>query len=148
MDPVGLAGEVLAVLAPFLRKGLEQAAGKAGEALSGVGVDGVKRLYAAVRERFAGDESGGAQLERWVGEPASPVRQRALEGTLADLLDRDPVFAERVRGLLEQARPAAAGGVRAGRADHVEGAAAVGGDLTIQAGEGGTAAGRDAYGGG
>lgn len=76
MDPVTIATAVLGILAPFAKKGAEEFIRTAGE----LGYERAKRLFATLKDRWAGDEEATAVLTQFENKP------ERYEGVLEDVL--------------------------------------------------------------
>jgi hypothetical protein len=102
MDPLSLA----AIAAPFVAKGAEVFSKTAGEKLGGI----VGELGKAVVDKFKGDSYAEQTLARAQEKPEAEGRQSALKEVLAEKLEGDPDFAEKVQRLVDQLEK---GGARA-----------------------------------
>lgn len=94
MDPLSLA----AVAAPFVAKGADVFSKTAGEKLGGL----VGDLGKAVVDKFKGDPDAEQTLSLAQKKPDSEARQGALKEALAEKLEEDPDFAERVQRLVDE----------------------------------------------
>jgi hypothetical protein len=95
MDPVTLAGTAVALVGPYVAKGAEELAKKAGgEVVPRV----VKQLWDAVRGRLAGKEA----LADVEAKPDDQRRWAALELQLEKALEADPVFRDTVAKLVSE----------------------------------------------
>ena len=94
MDPLSLA----AVAAPFLAKGAEAFSKAAGEKLGAK----VGELCQAVINKFKGDSYAEQTLARAQELPEAEGRQSALKGVLAEKLEGDPDFAEKLQKLVDE----------------------------------------------
>ena len=94
MDPLSLA----AVVAPFLAKGTEAFSNAAGEKLGAK----VGELCQAVINKFKGDSDAEETLALAQKKPDSKGRQSALEEVLAEKLEADPDFAEKLQKLVDE----------------------------------------------
>jgi hypothetical protein len=93
MDPVTLAGTAVALVGPYVAKGAEELAKKAGgEVVPRV----VKQLWDAVRGRLAGKEA----LADVEAKPDDQRRWAALELQLEKALEADPGFRDAVAKLV------------------------------------------------
>lgn len=88
MDPLSLA----AIAAPFVAKGAEVFSTTAGEKLGGM----VGDLCKAVVNKFKGDSYAEQTLARAQEKPEAEGRQSALKEILAEKIDADPDFAEKM----------------------------------------------------
>ncbi len=103
VEPVTLTATAVALLAPYLAKGAEAAAGKLGEqAAAGVG-----KLVALVRGRLSGAAAAEA-LTELAAAPEDADAQGAVRLQLKKAIAADPAFAEELRQLVETVK--AAGG--------------------------------------
>ena len=94
MDPMSLA----ALAAPIVIKGAEAFSNAAGEKLGGKVCD----LCQAVMNRFKGDPYAEQTLARAKEKPESEARQGALKEVLAEKMETDSNFAEKVRKLTDE----------------------------------------------
>lgn len=94
MDPLSLA----AIAAPFVAKGAEVFSKTAGEKLGGI----VGDLGKAVVDKFKGDSDAEQTLARAQEKPEAEGRQSALKEVLAEKLEGDPEFAEKVQKLVDE----------------------------------------------
>jgi len=94
MDPMSLA----ALATPFLIKGAEAFSNTAGEKVGGK----VGDLFQAVINKFKGDFYAEQTLARAKEKPESEARQGALKEVLADKMEDDSDFAEKVRRLADE----------------------------------------------
>jgi len=94
MDPLTLA----AIAAPFVAKGAEAFSSAAGEKLGAK----VGELCQAVVDKFRGDSDAEETLALAQKKPDSKGRQSALEEVLAEKLEADPDFADRVQRLVDE----------------------------------------------
>ncbi|HWQ19338.1 MAG TPA: hypothetical protein VN455_06120, partial [Methanotrichaceae archaeon] len=99
---------VAAAATPFLAKGADAFIKIAGEKAAGKIAD----LCQTVENKLKGDSSAEQMLTRAREKPESKGRQTALEGVLAEKMEDDPVFAENVRKLVEEAKREAASASR------------------------------------
>ncbi len=102
MDPLSLA----AIAAPFVAKGADVFSTTAGEKLGGM----VGDLCKAVLDKFKGDSYAEQTLERAQEKPEAKGRQSALKEVLAEKMESDPDFAEKVQKLVDELQK---GGTRA-----------------------------------
>lgn len=103
MDPFSLA----AIAAPFVAKGAEVFSKTAGEKLGGI----VGDLGKAVVDKFKGDSDAEQTLALAQKKQESEARQGALKEVLAEKLDEDAAFAEKVQRLVDELQKG--GGTRA-----------------------------------
>lgn len=96
MDPLSLA----AIAAPFVAKGADVFSKTAGEKLGGI----VGDLGKAVVDKFKGDSYAEQTLARAQEKPEAEGRQSVLKEVLAEKLEEDPDFAEKVQKLVESAQ--------------------------------------------
>lgn len=101
MDIVQIATAAVALLAPYLIKAGESAAGKVGEKA----LEKVEALYQAIRRRFAADKNDYAEktLQRMEEQPTSEGCQAALADILAEKAQNDPGFAQELMQLVQSA---------------------------------------------
>lgn len=93
MDPVSLA----AIAAPFVAKGADVFSATTGEKLGGM----VGDLCKAVVDKFKGDSYAEQTLARAQEKPEAEGRQSVLKEVLAEKLEDDPDFAEKVQKLVD-----------------------------------------------
>ncbi len=93
-DPVSLA----ALAAPFLAKGAEAFTKTVGDKLGGKIVE----LCQAVVDKFKGDSYAEQTLDRAKEKPEAEGRQSALKQVLAEKLEEDPDFAEKMQKLVDE----------------------------------------------
>jgi hypothetical protein len=94
MDPMSLA----VIAAPFVAKSADVFSKTAGEKLGGL----VGDLGKAVVDKFKGDSYAEQTLARAQEKPEAEGRQSALKEVLAEKLEGDPDFAERVQKLVDE----------------------------------------------
>jgi hypothetical protein len=102
MDPISLA----AIVAPFVAKGADVFSKTAGEKLGGI----VGDLGKAVVDKFKGDSYAEQTLARAQEKPEAEVRQSVLKEVLAEKIEGDPVFDEKMQRLVDELEK---GGARA-----------------------------------
>jgi hypothetical protein len=100
MDPLTLA----AIAAPFVAKGAETFSKSAGDKLGAK----VGELCQAVINKFKGDSDAEETLALAQKKPDSKGRQSALEEVLAEKLEADPDFAEKLQKLVDEVQKGAA----------------------------------------
>jgi hypothetical protein len=92
-----------AIAAALIAKALDRAEGEALDQGEGA----LRRLVAAVRKRFSGeDDAGSVALARVEDAPDSKSRIEALAGLLDAEAQRDPEFGRDLSGLVEEAKGA------------------------------------------
>lgn len=94
MDPMSLA----AIAAPFVAKGADVFSKTAGEKLGGM----VGDLCKAIVDKFKGDSYAEQTLARAQEKPEAEGRQSALKEVLAEKLEGDLDFAEKVQKLVDE----------------------------------------------
>jgi hypothetical protein len=94
MDPMSLA----ALAAPIVIKGAEAFSNAAGEKLGGK----VGDMCQAVINKFKGDSDAEETLALAQKKPESKGRRGALEEVLAEKMEADPDFAEKLRMLVDE----------------------------------------------
>jgi hypothetical protein len=94
MDPLTLA----AIAAPFVAKGAETFSKSAGDKLGAK----VGELCQAVINKFKSDSDAEETLALAQKKPDSKGRQSALEEVLAEKLEADPDFAEKLQKLVDE----------------------------------------------
>jgi hypothetical protein len=94
MDPLSLA----ALAAPFVAKGAEAFSQSAGEKPGGK----VEELCQAVTNKFKGDSYAEQTLARAQEKPEAEGRQNALKEVLAEKLQADLDFAEKVQEIADE----------------------------------------------
>jgi hypothetical protein len=112
MDSAALAATVVGLIAPYLLQLghkvtatlTDRVAGQAADATQAM----VERLYGALKARLRPGSYEANQLEGVEAKPASPVRQQALAGALAEYLDEHPDLAAELGELVAAARQAGA----------------------------------------
>jgi len=102
MDPMSLA----ALAAPVLVKGAEAFSNAVGEKLGGK----IGDLCQTVINKFEGDSYAEQTLARAQEKPAAEVRQSVLKEVLAEKIEGDPVFTEKMQRLVDELEK---GGARA-----------------------------------
>ncbi|MGA9099460.1 MAG: hypothetical protein WB392_11080 [Methanotrichaceae archaeon] len=103
MDPLSLA----AIAAPFVAKGADVFSTTAGEKLGGM----VGDLCKAVVDKFKGDSYAEQTLARAQEKPEAEGRQNVLKEVLAEKLEADPDFAEKVQNLMDELEKGGTGAV-------------------------------------
>ena len=98
MDLISIA----AIAAPFVAKGAEALSKTAGEKLGGL----VGDLSQAVINKFKGDSYAEQTLARANEKPESEARQGALKEVLAEKMEGDSDFAEKVQKLVDDVQKA------------------------------------------
>jgi hypothetical protein len=94
MDLVSIA----AIAAPFVAKGAEALSKTAGEKLGGL----VGDLSQAIINKFKGDSYAEQTLARAKEKPELEARQGALKEVLAEKMEDDSNFAEKVQKLVDE----------------------------------------------
>jgi hypothetical protein len=96
-----IATAAVALLAPYLAKAGEAAAGKAGEAA----VSGARALLKAIRGRFDADDDQEAKqtLEQFEQQPDDEERQAELARVLSEKAETDPDFREELQRRVDDA---------------------------------------------
>jgi hypothetical protein len=92
MDLISIA----AIAAPFIAKGADALSKTAGEKLGGL----VGELSHAVIDKFKGDTYAEQTLDHAKEKPESEARQGVLKEVLAEKMEGDSDFAEKVRKLV------------------------------------------------
>jgi hypothetical protein len=103
MDLVSIA----AIAAPFVAKGADALSKTAGEKLGGL----VGDLSQAVINKFKGDSYAEKTLDRAKEKPESEARQGVLKEVLAEKMEGDSDFAEKVQKLVDKVQKEGAGTV-------------------------------------
>lgn len=88
---------IAAVAAPFVAKGAEALAKTAGEKLGGL----VGDLCQSVANKFKGDSFAEQTLAGAKEKPDSKARQGALQAVLAEKMEEDPDFAQKIQRLVD-----------------------------------------------
>jgi hypothetical protein len=101
MDPVSLAGSVVALIAPRLAKAGIDVARDAGVSA----LDKVDDLVDAVRGKLAGDERRTEALEKVAHESAAPEDQERLKNILVGEIAADAEFAGLLERLVQESGP-------------------------------------------
>lgn len=102
MDPVTLAGPLIAALVQYVGRKGARLARRAGRDLDGA-VDGhLDRIYDIVARRVAGDRMAERTLQGFEANPTDARQQGRLELTLEGYLEQDPSFASQLATLLDQ----------------------------------------------
>lgn len=140
MEPITLAAAAVGILAPFLGKIAEGGLARAGETLGDTVTEGLGNLHQAIRRRLGRDTYAQGILTGAEEQPDDPRRLAALEGVIAEAIERDPEFAASIGALLEEARAAGAQTIQVN-----DSGAVAGGNITIT---GTNVAARDLYLGG
>lgn len=125
MDPVSLAGAVVALLGPYLARIAGRVADAGGDELARAALPKIGRLYEAIRRRLAPGTYEGNLLAGVEERPEHEGRRRALADALAETLERDERFASELEQLVEDARAEHAGL----QINRLEGPVAVGGSV-------------------
>lgn len=120
-DPVTTA-IVVSLLTQFLAKTGDAFAEKAGDAL----FQKASSLYQTIKNKFTGDEYAELTLLRLEESPEAKGRQVSFENLLAEKIDEDSAFANRIAELLEDAKKADTRNVIA----YGERSVAIGGDVS------------------
>jgi hypothetical protein len=94
MDPMSLA----ALVAPIVIKGAEAFSKAAGEKLGGK----IDQLTQVVMNKLKGDSDAEETLALAQKKPESKGLQSALQEVLAEKMEEDPAFADRVARLVEE----------------------------------------------
>lgn len=105
MDPVTLAGSVVALIAPRLAKAGIDVARDAGVSA----LDKVDDLVDAVRGKLAGDERRTEALEQVAQESAAPEDQERLKNILIGEIATDEEFASLLERLVQESASAQGG---------------------------------------
>jgi predicted nucleotidyltransferase len=107
MDPVTIASSTIALLTPYLAKMGEEVSKK----VVGAAWEKVTEIHKAVKDRLAQekDEYPKETLKRYEKEPVK--RKQAMQETLAEVLEKDPAFAQKLVKMLKDADKAGAGTV-------------------------------------
>jgi hypothetical protein len=110
MDPVSLATSAATLLAPYLLRGLDQAAGGLADSLGDAALDKLRQLHQWLRAKVAGKPAEPA-LDRLERDPENERYRVAFEVELADLIEAESAarsgFAETLERLVAEARQAA-----------------------------------------
>jgi len=91
---------VAAIAAPFVAKGAEAFSKTAGDKLAGKAAE----LFQAVADKFNGDSYAEQTLYRAKENPESKGRLSTLSGILAEKMESDPDFAEKIGRLVNEAK--------------------------------------------
>jgi hypothetical protein len=113
MDFLGIA----AIAAPFVAKGAEALAKTAGEKLGGL----VGDLCQSIAKKFKGDSYAEQTLSRAQEKPESKARQGALQEVLAEKMEEDPDFAEKIQKLADAVQKESSSAVFDQRGQRVHG---------------------------
>jgi len=97
--PIDLASAA-AIAAPFVAKGAEAFSKTAGDKLAGKAAE----LFRAVADKFSGDSYAEQTLDQVKEIPESKGRLGALSVVLVEKMEFDPDFAEKIRGLVNEAQ--------------------------------------------
>lgn len=100
MDPLTLA----VIAAPYVAKGAESFSNATGEKLGAK----VGELCQAVITKFKGDSYAEQTLARAQELPEAEGRQSALKGVMAEKLEADPDFSEKLQNLVDEVQKGAA----------------------------------------
>jgi hypothetical protein len=93
-------GAVALTVATLLaKKAAESLSGEAGKEVWG----GLRRLYEAVRSKFASDPEGEDVLQRVEAKPDSEGRTKELAEVLENRMEADTEFADHLAGLIAEA---------------------------------------------
>jgi hypothetical protein len=103
VDPVSLAGAVVALVAPYLKRVLEGSADRAAEAAADAALPAAKRLFEAVKRRLRPGSYQAAQLEGVEEMPSSEGRQAALKTALVELFESEPALITELEPLVKAA---------------------------------------------
>ncbi|MGE0227253.1 MAG: hypothetical protein AB7I38_02020 [Dehalococcoidia bacterium] len=114
MDPVSLAGSVVALIAPRLAKaGMDVARDASVSAL-----DKVDDLVGAVRDKLAGDEKRAEALDQLETAEAGEAERERVKNILVGEIATDDAFAQLLERLVEESGAAQGGfNVRVGGAN-------------------------------
>lgn len=93
MDLLGIA----AIAAPFVAKGAEVFSNTVGEKLGGL----VGDLCQSVADKFKGDSSAQKALAGAQAKPDSEIKQIALQAAMAEKMEDDADFAEKIKKLVD-----------------------------------------------
>ncbi|MCK6630332.1 MAG: hypothetical protein L6R45_34825 [Anaerolineae bacterium] len=107
MDIQAISVAVVALLGPYLVKAGEAFAEKAGEKLA----EKVGELYQVIKKKFKGDTYAEQTLTRVEEKPEAKGRQDALIAVLAEKMQEDTNFAEKMQRLLEESEQVGGGDV-------------------------------------
>jgi hypothetical protein len=100
MEPITtLAATAISILTPYVAKGAEEFAKAAGKEV----YEKTKRLYSYVKEKLSGNDEAVATISLYEKNPAR--HGEALEGILAEEMEKDKKFAEGVSRELEEIGP-------------------------------------------
>jgi hypothetical protein len=108
---------IAALAAPFVAKGAEALAKTAGEKLGGL----VGDLCQSVAIKFKGDSFAEQTLAGAKEKPDSKARQGALQSVLAEKMEEDPDFAQKIKRLLDAVQKENSGSVFDQRGQTVHG---------------------------
>ena len=134
MDPVTLAGAVVGLVLPYLKRVGENLADAAADAT----LPAAKRLFGALKERLGGGSYQESQLEAVSERPESEGRAKALEAALVELFEERPEIARELEPFVKEAEAEAGvsftaqdSGAVAGRDVNIQGKFAAGRDQHI-----------------
>jgi hypothetical protein len=108
MDPftMTLATSAVAIVTPFLKKGVEKFAeevgGEAGKRVGEVVVDKTKKLFSKLKEKLSGNREGALNLELFESNPENQSYAQNFGDALARELDKDKDFAQEVDRLVNE----------------------------------------------
>jgi hypothetical protein len=136
MEPVTLATLAVGLLVTFVKKAGEKIAERTGERAGEAGADVAQRLYALIKRRLSGEQYDAQMLAGVESDPRSTTRVKNLEAVVAEHLEKDPVFASEIEGLVTEARSQGQISVSA-----EDSGMTAGGDMNLRAG--GDISGRD-----
>ena len=100
MDPASLSTFAIAILGPYVSKGVEEFTKAVGE----VAYEKAKKLFGTLKTRWAGDPVASDQLARFEKKPE--VHGPALEEVLAEKLAQDKDLAKDVEQTVKEIGPA------------------------------------------
>ena len=95
-----LAASAIALLVPYLKKGVESFVEKSGEMLA----EKTAAIFKAIKKKFTGDSYAEQTLERVTEQPESEGRQAALKSVLMEQMESDSGFSALVEKLVAEAK--------------------------------------------
>lgn len=107
MEAITIAASAIGLLTPYLAKAGEEISKKA----VGAAWEKVGEIHKAIQERLGQEKDKYTKetLKRYEKEPVK--RKQAMQETLAEVLEKDPDFAQKLTKLLKDANKAGAGAV-------------------------------------
>jgi hypothetical protein len=99
MDPISIAATAMAILSPYIKKGVQEMTGAAAE----VAYQKSKQLLVTLKQKWFGDSEAVQAVQHFEQKPE--VYQAVLEDTLRTKLAQDQQFASELQNLLEQMGP-------------------------------------------